>query len=821
MGIVFKHILKNVFGKPGRTLLVVICLTISSFVALMAFDMSGAMRNLFANLYSSFFGSTDIIVDGETENSFRFMEDEEFPDNTTVYITRGHDTYYTRVDGEYSVIETQPISVYSFDFDDAKTIGLFESDVTLNGNEVYMNEDMAEKFDLEVGDTIILHDVNELEVEFTIAEIKDMGQGLLSGDTVIISWDSMLELNPSAKAMVAAIDVTDDAQRRGAIELLDEKYPDVNYEYLFDDPDLEDQINSITSLFFLLLAVCLMMVFFVTVSVSDRIVCERMSVIGTLRSLGFTSAATTVILLLENVTYGIVGGALGCLLYSGVRDAFLGTLVTTAGDVTVDFGSVNPMSYILVILCAVAIEILCSVKETVKAVNTPVRDIIFNTKDTSYKHSKGNTIIGLVSLVIAIVCLFFKSVFVCQVLTIVFGEIAIAMLSPYAITFLAERLRRHYEKKGNVVSTLAAAEVATKKNTIGAGVLIATVSALAVILLSFCQAFQDNFNKFEFFNADLMLTTKGTNSEVNYRYLENLPEVTNVEYSRSFVDPILINGEEYSTMSMIYQACPSEDGWSGNDTFLGMEYGLADNEMCISDDVAEDLELEVGDTITVTFLNDYYFPIEREMTIKGIWTSKNYAKAFEISYDFYHNLYGDDVSTVYVTTSDPDKVKETAMKYSGPFLMAEMCLTHDEYLAQMQSQASGIVAVIYFVLILGVIITFVGAAGNLLLGFESRKRECAVLLSTSLTRKQLCGAFFRESFIVAGLSLLIAYPMGALLIYPLANAFVAMDTALELTFNPIPALLLFIVMWLVFTLTAMKPNKALRKMKLAEQLKYE
>lgn len=820
MGVVFKHVLKNVFGKPGRTLLVLICLTISSFVALMTFDMSGAMKNLFVNLYSSFFGDADIIVNGITENRMRFFDDEEFPENTTVYMYAYSDTYYTRVEGEYDVIESHSIHIMAFNFEEASELGIFESDIELVDNQVYMSEEMAEDFGFEEGDTIILHDINDEEVEFEVAKIQDMGKGLLSGDVVVMSLDSFRLLNPSAKANVAAINIKDDSLRKGATELLDEKYPDVAYEYLFEDPEMEEMINSITQLFFLLLAVCLMMVFFVTISVSDRIVCERMSVIGTLRSLGFTSGATTVILLLENVTYGLIGGTLGCLLYSAVRDTFLGLLVTTTGDVTVDFGHVNPVSYLLVIIGAIAIEILCSIKETVKAVNIPVRDIIFNTKDTSYKHSRGNTIIGLISLLVAIVCLFFKKVFACQVITLVLGEIAIAMLVPYAIIFLANLLRKHFEKKGKIVPTLASAEVATKKNTVGAGVLIATVSALAVILLSFTQAFQDNFSKFEFPEADVILSVNGCD-DVNFRYLENLPEVDSVEYQRSFFDPVLINGEEYSTMSTVYQACPNEEGWSGNDCFKGMETNLAENEICVTDDVAKDLELEVGDVITVTFLSEYYIPIERDMTVKGIWHTKTYSYGFEINYDFYHNLYGDDISSIYVMTDDPEGVKEKALKYSGTFLLEDTCYTHDEYIAEMEGQASGILAVISFVLILGIVITFVGAAGNLLLGFESRKRECAVLLSTSFTRKQLKKVFFLESFIVSGLSLLIAYPLGAMLIYPLSNAFVAMETALELKFNPVPALLLFIGMWFVFTLTALKPNRALSKMKLAEQLKYE
>ena len=92
------------------------------------------------------------------------MDDEEFPENTALFISAYNDTYYTRIPDEYGIIESHPVSIYSFDFDSAAEMEFFESEVTLDTNEVSMNQEMADTFGFEVGQTIIIHDINKEEV---------------------------------------------------------------------------------------------------------------------------------------------------------------------------------------------------------------------------------------------------------------------------------------------------------------------------------------------------------------------------------------------------------------------------------------------------------------------------------------------------------------------------------------------------------------------------------------------------------------------------------------------------------------------------------
>lgn len=60
MGIIFKHTLKNIFKRPGRTFLLVFCIFLCAISASLCLDMTGSVRRLFSNHFSSLVGSTDI-----------------------------------------------------------------------------------------------------------------------------------------------------------------------------------------------------------------------------------------------------------------------------------------------------------------------------------------------------------------------------------------------------------------------------------------------------------------------------------------------------------------------------------------------------------------------------------------------------------------------------------------------------------------------------------------------------------------------------------------------------------------------------------------
>lgn len=69
------------------------------------------------------------------------------------------------------------------------------------------------------------------------------------------------------------------------------------------------------------------MIFFIISAFAKNIASERLSVIGTLRSIGAEKRKASVTLLIECAFYGLFGGILGMLLFYALKDTLLGNMI--------------------------------------------------------------------------------------------------------------------------------------------------------------------------------------------------------------------------------------------------------------------------------------------------------------------------------------------------------------------------------------------------------------------------------------------------------------------------------------------------------------
>jgi ABC-type antimicrobial peptide transport system permease subunit len=119
--------------------------------------------------------------------------------------------------------------------------------------------------------------------------------------------------------------------------------------------------------------------------------------------------------------------------------------------------------------------------------------------------------------------------------------------------------------------------------------------------------------------------------------------------------------------------------------------------------------------------------------------------------------------------------------------------------------------------------TCIGMITNQLIGFEGRKKECAVMLSTSMNRRKLSGLLFREMLITSVISATLGAVEGSFLLLVIKAA-VENSESLMIPNMRLP-LAFVAAIWLgmavLFALTVLFPIKNMKKMKLSEQLKYE
>ncbi len=224
----------------------------------------------------------------------------------------------------------------------------------------------------------------------------------------------------------------------------------------------------------------------------------------------------------------------------------------------------------------------------------------------------------------------------------------------------------------------------------------------------------------------------------------------------------------------------------------------------------------------LTLQADMYLPIERDFKIIAVERSEWVDNGMVLNPKTFDRLYPKyTLQEIEVFTDEPDELLKKKKKYSSNYISVYNTYTQQSFKDEMERSAGTMINVILLVIALGIGVTFVGSAGNLLIGFEARKRECAVLLSTSMTRKQLSKMLYTESFLASFMALLVSVPMGYLLLVAVENVMNSYGSPLEFNPYPLQTMALWGVMLLVFTLTARAPVKKLKKMNLAEQLKYE
>jgi ABC-type antimicrobial peptide transport system permease subunit len=190
-----------------------------------------------------------------------------------------------------------------------------------------------------------------------------------------------------------------------------------------------------------------------------------------------------------------------------------------------------------------------------------------------------------------------------------------------------------------------------------------------------------------------------------------------------------------------------------------------------------------------------------------------------ISEKLFKDIYKDIPSGIYIKCSDPERVRSVIEDHSAD--MVSELQTYDEYHEAASQDSAGLMAIIDGVIVLALGITFIGVVSNCLIGFEGRKRECAVLMSTSLTRGKLSEMFFAESAIASGAALVMAVPLSIFMYKVFLNILDGLMVSIPIHMSITNSIVLGLLMWAVFTLSAIFPIKALRKMNIAAQLKYE
>ena len=314
MSILGRLIRRNILGKPMRSFAIIIALAASAFA--MLFCIAGreapehAMRERLLNAYG---GSEMLVIDSKGYNLI--LNESDYSAGTKIYRFTGIESQAKSQKGEY------PITVAALDTKAGKQIGIFDEALD-PGKGVIISEAFATKSGLKEGDTVTFTRTTQGDdgkdkvrtLSLKVAQVSNDKYLRRKTSAVIVNMDNFKALTgiTGTGYKTAMVDLPDDEDVKKLASDLTKKYSDK--EYIFNPvltDDLMDEISKQTMVFYLIFAVVLLMTLFLTFSMSRHIANERLSTIGTLRSIGGSIPKTSTLLIIESAVYGLIGGLLG------------------------------------------------------------------------------------------------------------------------------------------------------------------------------------------------------------------------------------------------------------------------------------------------------------------------------------------------------------------------------------------------------------------------------------------------------------------------------------------------------------------------------
>ena len=737
MSILGKLTKRNIIGKPMRSFAIIIALAASAFALLLCIGGRDAPEQQLRNLILSTYGGAEIQVIDYNRNLE--INEKDLPENSKIINFTTWIASAKTSKGEYSVKTTW------FDPEKGRSFSLLDTKPE-PGDGAVISEAFAKKAGLKVGDTLKISrtvdpekgrknekpDIKELSVK--VGSISTDKYFRRNTTVIFMSEANVQKLgNDGATGRVNAyIDIPNDLDVKDTVQSLQKKYPKYSVGELMTDQILED-INNQTMVFVLIFAVILMMTLFLTFSMSKHIANERISTIGTLRSLGGSIRKTSIVLLTESGIYGLIGGILGAVLFLFAGRFAIKTLFATIPD---DW-SIKLYMYPLAVLFTIVIQMLCQVGALVKAVKTPVRDIIFSSRDTAYRLSFKKLIFGAVMLTAGIVLGLMADSIALSITAIALISIGSVIILPLMLKGVSKLLVKLFAALGMPCAKLAANECSHKKSTVASTQLTFVSFAITIAIFITSMSISQIYNP-DIYNMDAVINL-GYKTDMVDKLVNDTSEIKDSQYLYQTGADVEVNGKKKTYVCLVaYDEFKLYTGIRD----LGKE--PAEDEVYIGEGYAGQLGVKAGDTVSIKNLSRYStsesgskeYEIYK-FKVKGVCSSLyHYNKSIVVNKKWFRENLGDVVDRVYINLRSADDIDKVTAEVERLFRDATV-ETREKVVADHEEDSRSIMTVLYSMIAVGCILALLGAVSNAIIGFEQSRKKYAVLHSVAASKKKL------------------------------------------------------------------------------------
>ena len=837
MNLIIKYILKNIFEKKTRSLLVLFSIAVSAALFFATMGMSNTCRQMYVDQAVQLGGTSDIKIEVKDE-----VGKEAFISNDSVADFSEQMEYaigMMKVEGlsnPESVEDSQYLDVRGISLEDLATYNSYELEQSggiadFTGKKVIISAVFAKQQNVSLGESVTIKiggTTNDFVVE-GIAEQSGVFLNESNGYIVVVPRDTLEDIyGISEQSNFMFIKVKDGVEVNAVIKGLAEALPNCSVSQSVNESDLNQAVNTVVMPFMVsALAVFFMSIFIIFTSF-HLITLERLPSIGTLRSVGTSKKRLKWVFTLESILWGIAGGLLGCVIGIVALYTIVVAYVQKLSEgikLSVSFG---PKQILFTIGLAVVLTMISAIPPMFGALKKSTKSIILNISEEK-KKNKGLQGLKLLLLVMVFaVCVviphMMETGLMSMIITIVcmtFILLVMIVVIPYGIHFISNILTKN--SSSNNTTWIAMRNIETNKTLLNI-VRLLTISVASILIISNISNAISNtitsvYDTYHLYDISLSGRT------VDECFCERLSQVEGVH---SFANSYELDSAEIEEASFYFNTLygiENEDFFQFMGAEMDEEASKAIAELnngrniVLTHLMASKLNLKIGDEIHIQIDQKSY-----PYTITGLVESSfKLGNIGFVSAEVLRNDIGIKYYTnTYIKAENGSDVDEVRNHIKAEFLEELITIqTLEELIEINKDLIVSIFRIINAYAILAVIIGIIGIMNNIIVCFIERKRELAMYRTVGMSMKTMRAIFLKESLFIGISGILFAFvgATGILDIVPSMLSFIFGNVTMKLN---IALYLIFAVLGIaVICLLSLLPIAKSAKINIIESIKYE
>jgi putative ABC transport system permease protein len=745
--IILKYVLNNIRERKLRTAVMLLSVILSATLLFVSLAIGDSYESAQQKMAKGFAGTATVSVSAKQDENGNtaWITEEEIPRLDSIKNAVGILTapaLYSK-EGYY-----ENFDLIAADLDELNTINkprlLDNANLAdFTGYSIVIPEKFTSKYGVKPGDTIALK-IGGKGYEFKLAAVAAYDTVFLRetrGFNALIPKETLSEILKASGNSRILIEPAGGAGTGVLKSELSSALPPERYSVkkVYDEAQVKAGAQEKSIPFYLISFFSLIMSIFIIFSSYKVITMERLPVIGTFRSIGATEKATTKILLMESLVYGVAGGLIAIPLGYGVLKLILDGLgESLALGIEIPM-VVSPLNIVLSCLVAAAVSLLSAYIPIRRASRLPVKDVVLGTVEEKSASNKTKILIGTALFILSVILpqlagkddklLMAAGGF--SLLGLIAGTIIIIPLIANALSCVLERV---YGKILGNEGKLAARNMRRNKN-VNQNITLLFISLSAVIVISVVTSFLASYIGDVYNGGTLDGFASG---EMSPGFVEEVKKIGGVEE----VLPIYELDNRISAEDVLFTRMEAVDDLGLLGSMLNVRYGNDETKnkitaafnknrnILLSKDCLKQRKLNIGDTISLNYKNKAVaYKIIGSFESRGD-NSEAIVPAGYAKSDFGAVNYG----MLAYTAADPDAVMAEIRnlfgnKYNWSRTVAEFS---KDALKVVNAFCEPMKNLTYFILLLAAI----GVVNNLLINYIQKKRAIAMYKSVGLSNRQ-------------------------------------------------------------------------------------